>query len=191
MDIKLCKISKQFEGKQVLTDFDATFMEGQIHCLMGASGIGKTTVINLLMGLIKPDGGAIKGLRGRRIAAVFQEDRLIEHWDAVENVLLVCDKHVKKETVLQEFAKVGLTENMDKAVMNLSGGMRRRVAVIRALLAESDLIVMDEPFKGLDQALKISVVNYIKLRLADKTAIIVTHDKEDVQLLDASLITMF
>jgi NitT/TauT family transport system ATP-binding protein len=190
MDIELIKVSKQFGEKQVIKDFDAVFHDRQISCLMGASGIGKTTLINILMGLVKPDSGEIRGLRGRKIAAVFQEDRLIEHWDAVKNILLVCDKRVTAHEAEQELYKVGLEDFLYKPVSKLSGGMRQRVAIVRALLAQSDLVIMDEPFKGLDDILKKKVIEYVKQKTKGKTVIIVTHDKEDLLLLQGNLITM-
>ncbi len=190
MDIQLNHISKRFGQNQVISDFDTVFQDGQISCLMGPSGIGKTTVINMLMGLMKPDGGEITGLKNRKIAAVFQEDRLIEHWNAVSNVKLVCDKTVTDEDVYREFVQVGLEKNPNKPVSEFSGGMRRRVAIVRAMLAESELVILDEPFKGLDEELKSHVIEYIKERTKGKTVIIVTHDKEDAKLFGARLVTI-
>lgn len=190
MDIEMFHVSKWFDTNLVLKDFDAVFTEGQVNCLMGASGIGKTTVINLLMGLMKQDSGEIRGIEGRRIAAVFQEDRLIEHFDAIKNVRLVCDKSVTAEFVEQEFQMVGLEEYKNKPVIKMSGGMRRRVAIVRALLCESDLVIMDEPFKGMDEALKNKVIEYTRQRTKGKTVIFVTHDKDEVRLLEAKQITL-
>lgn len=190
MDISLHQVSKQFGQNQVMKDLNFTFMEGQINCIMGVSGSGKTTLINLLMGFIKQDAGEIRGLQGRQIAAVFQEDRLIEHWDAIKNVRLVCGKAVTAQKVEEEFDKVGLEEYLEKPVRDLSGGMRRRVAIVRAILAESDLVIMDEPFKGLDEALKRKVIEYVRQKTRGKTVIVVTHDKEEVQLLEATLSTL-
>lgn len=190
MDIELLHIVKRFDQKQVISDFSAIFREGQVNCLMGASGIGKTTIINILMGLLKQDSGEIHGMEGRRIATVFQEDRLIEHWDAIKNVRLVCDKSVARETIEQEFKKVGLEDYENKPVSKLSGGMRRRVAIVRAMLAQSDLIIMDEPFKGMNEELKSMVIDYVKQKTLGKTVIIVTHDKEEAESFKAKLTTI-
>jgi len=187
MDISLHHVSKQFGENQVIKDFNTIFTEGQMNCIMGASGSGKTTLINILMGLIKQDCGEINGLQGKRIAVVFQEDRLIEHWDAIKNVRLVCDKSITAWNVEQEFVKVGLEEYLNKPVLDLSGGMRRRVAIVRAMLAKSDLVIMDEPFKGLDEALKRKVIEYVKQKMQGKTVLVVTHEKEEVQLLEATV----
>lgn len=190
MEIQLIRLSKQFDQKQIFCDLNATFLEGRINCLMGASGVGKTTIINILMGLIKPDSGEVRGIQGKKIAVVFQEDRLIEHWDAVRNVRLVCDKSISVDRVEHEFLAVGLDDYKDKLVKNFSGGMRRRVAIVRAMVAKSDMIILDEPFKGLDETLKKQVMEYVKQRSKGKTVIIVTHDKEEVLLLDANVITI-
>ena len=121
---------------------------------MGPSGIGKTTLAKILMGLTKPDKGRIEGMTGRKLAAVFQEDALIEHWDAVKNIQLVCQGSISREMIQDEFDCIGLKDYNDKPVSQLSGGMRRRVAILRSIMAESDFIIMDEPFKGLDDGLK-------------------------------------
>lgn len=190
MDIQLINLEKQFDNKNVIEDLSATFFEGRMNCLMGASGIGKTTLVNMIMGLVKPNSGEITGIHGKHIAAVFQEDRLIEHWNAVKNIRLVCDKSVSVDRIREELCKVGLGDYLDRPVRNYSGGMRRRVAIVRAILAKSDLIIMDEPFRGLDEALKLNVIEYIKENTKGKTVIVVTHEKVDVQLLDANLVTM-
>jgi NitT/TauT family transport system ATP-binding protein len=190
MDIRLNSISKRYNSNLVLNKINLTFKEGQINCIMGPSGIGKTTLLYILMGLEKADSGEIQGLDEKRIAAVFQEDRLIEHWDAIANVKLVCDKNISNDQIAQEFAKVDLTEYEDKPVHKLSGGMRRRVAIVRALLSTSNLVIMDEPFKGLDSRLKQKVIAYVKEKTRGKTVICVTHDRDEAEALQANIILL-
>lgn len=190
MDIRLINLTKRFGDKTVLDNVNISFAEGRISCLMGPSGRGKTTVANLLMGLIKPDSGTIEGCRGKTIAAVFQEDRLIEHWDAEKNIRLVCDKSVDSEQIREELQKVGINDYKSKAVVSFSGGMRRRVALVRALMARGDIIILDEPFKGLDDAVKMQVIEYLKTKTRGKTVIVITHDRTDVALLNADLIIL-
>ncbi|CUH93875.1 ATP-binding cassette domain-containing protein [Herbinix luporum] len=190
MDIKIIDICKSFKGQQVLKNLNITLSEGKISCIMGASGVGKTTLAYILMGLLKADAGQIIGLEGKKISAVFQEDRLIEHWDAIKNINLVCHKGVSKDEIHNNLKEIGLTDYEEKAVSLLSGGMRRRVAIVRALLADYDLLIMDEPFKGLDEKLKKQVINYLQNKVKGKTVIIITHDKEEVSMLKADLITM-
>lgn len=157
---------------------------------MGASGIGKTTILNLIMGLTKPDSGEILGMHGREIAAVFQEDRLIDHWSAIKNIRLVCDKEISDQQLEQEFLEVGLVDIKDKPVKYFSGGMRRRVAIVRAMLAKSDVVILDEPLKGLDEALKLQMIDYIRQRTKGKTVIVVTHDKDEAVQLEATVINL-
>lgn len=187
MDIRLEHIYKRFDRNNVLTDVSMTLEEGKISCIMGASGSGKTTLMNILMGFLKPDSGDLKGLEGKRIAAMFQEDRLIEHWDAIRNVQLVCGKNITASVVKEHFMEVGLTEYENKPVKTLSGGMRRRVALVRAMLAEGNLLILDEPFKGLDEDLRQQVIQYVIRLSADKTAIIVTHERDEAVWLGAEL----
>lgn len=189
MNIKLKNITKSFENKIVLNKLNVEIKEQNITCIMGPSGIGKTTLINILMGLVKADEGTVEGLEGKKIAAVFQEDRLCESIDAIKNVQLVCQKDVTSK-IRNEFELVGLTDYENKPISVLSGGMKRRVAIVRALIADSDVIIMDEPFKGLDDEIKHQVVNYIINKTRGKTVIIVTHDKENVTSLSAELICL-
>jgi len=190
MDIRLINLTKRFGDKTVLDNVNLCFAEGRISCLMGPSGRGKTTIANLIMGLIKPDSGTIEGCRDKAIAAVFQEDRLIEHWDAEKNIRLVCDKSVDSEQIRQELKKVGINDYKNKAVSSFSGGMRRRVALVRALMAKGDIVILDEPFKGLDDAVKKQVIEYLKSKIKGKTVIVITHDRTDAALLDADLVTL-
>jgi NitT/TauT family transport system ATP-binding protein len=188
MAIELIHISKRFDDHVVFEDLNMAFSEGEIHCLMGASGSGKTTLLQLLMGLMKPDTGEIRGMSGRKIAAVFQEDRLIEHYDAMRNIQLVCDKQISVQRIEKELKQVGIEDYADKTVNNFSGGMRRRVAIVRAVLANSDILLLDEPFKGLDELLKNQVISYVQQKTEGKTVILVTHDKEEAQRLQANML---
>lgn len=187
MDIRMIDINKAYNGVTVLKDLNLTIKEGTVNCIMGPSGSGKTTLANILMGLVKPDKGKLQGLTGLKISAVFQEDRLIEHWDAVKNILLVCGRQVTEAVVRDHLKRVGLEEELKKPVRSYSGGMRRRVALVRALLAEGDLILLDEPFKGLDEELKHKVISYLIEQTCGKTVILITHDKEDARLMGADI----
>lgn len=190
MDIQVRHLTKRFDGKTVLDNLNITFSEGHRNCLMGASGKGKTTLINIIMGLVEPDSGEVLGCKGKKITAIFQEDRLIEHWDAVRNIKLVCDKAVSTELIRQELQKVGIEDYQNQPVRSFSGGMRRRVVLIRAMLAKGDILIMDEPFKGLDEVLKKQVIEYVKQNTEGKTIIVVTHEKAEAELLKADLITL-
>ncbi len=190
MDIRLIKISKSFGEKQVLKDVTMTFPDQRASCIMGPSGSGKTTLINVLLGLISPDTGKMEGMEDKRLSAVFQEDRLIEHWDAVKNIQLVCNKDVTEAMIHSHLREVGLSDYQGKMVRSFSGGMRRRVAIVRAILSLNNLVIMDEPFKGLDSSLKLQVIQYVKEHTKNKTLIFITHDQEEVALLEAELFTI-
>lgn len=181
-------VSVNFGDKQVLKNLNLTIKQGELIGIMGASGIGKTTFVKLLLGLIKPSSGKIYGLENIKFSAVFQEDRLCENFDAIANVKMVLSSNVTTEEVEKEFAKVYLTDYKGKAVGKLSGGMKRRVAMVRAVMAQSDVIILDEPLKGLDEALKEMVLSYLKESLAGRTMILVTHDKAEVEALHAKLL---
>lgn len=188
MDIAVKKISKSYGEEQVLKDFSCDFLEGKLTCIMGRSGGGKTTLIKLLMGLEKPTEGSVEGLFGKKISAVFQEDRLCENLSAAANIRLVCRNHVSDEELKRAFQRVCLDEVWHKPVRELSGGMRRRVAILRALFAEYDCLILDEPLKGLDEETKQKTAAYILEKTQGKTVLAVTHEEEETELLKAEKI---
>lgn len=190
MAIHLHKINKSYNGSYVLKDTDIIISDGAITCIMGPSGAGKTTLIKIIMGLIEPDSGIVTGTAGLSFAAVFQEDRLIEHYDALKNVQLVCQRKLSEETIRRHFKQVGLADYDNKPAGALSGGMRRRVELVRAILADRDIIILDEPFKGLDDAVKSQAVSYVKEYTSGKTVLVITHNKEEADELGAELIIM-
>lgn len=148
--ILITNLSKSYGETVVFRNFSARLPLGETTVITGVSGGGKTTLLRLILGLETPDGGEIAGVPARR-AAVFQEDRLCPQLTALENVLLTAGR--KKERKARDIlARLGLGESLAVPAAELSGGMRRRCALARALCAESDLLVLDEPFKGLDEA---------------------------------------
>lgn len=153
MSIELVNVSKAFGETQVLRGLSERFAQGEAVCVMGRSGLGKTTLARIVMGLEKPDAGAVRGAKGKRFAAAFQEDRLVERLSAQGNLRFACGAALDEPRMAEAFAAVGLTpQDVEKPVGELSGGQRRRVALLRALLAPADVVVLDEPFKGLDEA---------------------------------------
>ncbi|MGI6776895.1 MAG: ATP-binding cassette domain-containing protein [Acetivibrionales bacterium] len=190
MNICINNLSKRFGDKVVINNFSSILYKHQYNCIMGPSGCGKTTLLHMLMGLLTPDSGTITGVPSEK-SAVFQEDRLCEPFSAVSNVRMVCSKDVNAQIIKKHLINIGIKEDsIHLEASKLSGGMRRRVAIVRAMLAESKIIFMDEPFKGLDTDTKRSVLQYVKANSCGKTVVLVTHDASEVKELNGKLINM-
>lgn len=187
--IEIKNLSKNFGKTKVLKNLNIKIKKNHITCIMGPSGTGKTTLINIMMNLIEADSGEINGLDSDSIGVVFQEDRLIEHLNAIENIYIVNNKTQSRENIRIQLRQVGLNkEDLEKPVKNLSGGMRRRVCIIRAILFDCKTIIMDEPFKGLDDSLKTDVINYLINNRNGRTILVITHDLNEVKELNAEII---
>ena len=189
MELRVINLNKAFGTHIVLKDTSMTFPEGKRTVLMGDSGCGKTTLLRILMGLERRDSGEITGVP-ECVSAVFQEDRLLEGFNAVSNVAFATDRDITKEAILRHLAEVGLYDSAYQSVSELSGGMKRRVAIVRAILAKKELLLLDEPLKGLDEHSREQTAAYIKRHSEGVTTIIVTHDIDEVALMDAGLIHM-
>ena len=184
--IQLHDISKTCDQHPVFVGWNHNFETGMVHVLKGQSGCGKTTLLRMLMGLETADSGSITSLQNYRKAAVFQEDRLCENLSAMQNVLMVVHNQSKNDLLdqlKQDFKQVGL-DDMYQKVSTLSGGMKRRVAILRAMYANADIIFFDEPLKGLDDTTKEKVMLFIKERIKDKTVFWVTHDADEYTVFD-------
>jgi NitT/TauT family transport system ATP-binding protein len=186
MVLEVKNICKSFGDTPVFTDFSCEIPLGKISCIMGPSGRGKTTLLRMLMGLETPDSGELLGFAGLHAAAVFQEDRLCDNLSAQANVLMVCQEQKKRTDVRAALAALGLTDNDNQPVREFSGGMRRRVALARALMADCDILYLDEPFKGLDAETKELSLNYTKNSTQGKTVLLVTHDYAEAEALGTS-----
>lgn len=184
--IQIKNLNKNFGNRKVLKNFNATFDVGAT-CVMGVSGVGKTTLINIMLGLTKEDSGEIIGLENKKVVCVFQEDRLLEDLTVLKNIMLVCGREQvdKVRTLLKS---LHLTSHINRPVHTLSGGMKRRVAIARALIKNADVYIFDEPFKGLDNDLKEHVINVIKSQTKSAVSIFITHNFSDIKLLNAKTI---
>ena len=193
MSVKIKNIQKAFGAKEVLNGIDLTLEDDGIYCLMGPSGMGKTTLLRIMMDLEDPDSGMIEGLGKNDIAVMFQENRLLEWMDAVDNVA-VMRKEVKNADAkkkIEENLKLILPEDcLHQPVAQLSGGMKRRVALARAMNFPSKLIILDEPFTGLDRQTKMEVIDYILEMRAGRILLVATHGVEDAALLGAKIIRL-
>ncbi|MEG2404510.1 MAG: ATP-binding cassette domain-containing protein [Oscillospiraceae bacterium] len=180
-DIVCENICKRFDDKVVLNNFSAVFKANEIYAIMGKSGSGKTTLINILSGLLRKDSGVITGTENKKIAVMFQENRLLEQLSGLANLRLVCGKAID---YIQKGKEVSLTaEDMEKPVSELSGGQKRRIALLRAMLYDADIVLLDEPFKGLDNATRDMAAAFCLGHRANRTILFVTHDEKDVNIL--------
>ena len=188
--IRIRNFSKKYGENVVFENRSFDLEERKTTAIMGKSGLGKTTLLRILMGLEKHDAGSIEGMENKKISAVFQEDRLCENLSAVTNVAIVCEKNVTLQEIRKELENIGLSGSTEKPVRELSGGMKRRVAIIRSIMADSDIVVFDEPFKGLDVETRKTVIEYLKKKLKDRTVIMVTHDIDEALSLNCKIINL-
>lgn len=191
MSISIKNLQKAFGAKQVLNGIDYELEDGGVYCLMGPSGMGKTTLLRILMDLENADGGNVQGLGWNDIAVMFQENRLLEWMDAVDNVAVmrrgIRDKKLKKE-IEENLQLILPADCLHQPVAQLSGGMKRRVALARAMNYPSKLIILDEPFTGLDRETKLEVIDYILKMRGDRILLVATHGVEDAAMLGAKVI---
>ena len=179
--MKIQHLCKSFDGKVVLDHVSLTLESGGTACLMAPSGRGKTTLLRCIAGLETPDSGQITDLP-ERIAYVFQEDRLCDGFSAVDNIRLVTGKALGEGEIRR---------HLDQPVRELSGGMRRRVVISRAVCFGADLLLLDEPFKGLDDEARQQTADYILRHRGAAAILCVTHDREDAAALGGADIVTF
>ncbi|TCW13549.1 NitT/TauT family transport system ATP-binding protein [Raoultella sp. BIGb0138] len=196
--IELRGVSKSFTSQNVLTNISLTIHQGEIVALLGASGGGKSTLLNLMSGLLTADSGniAIQGTPARqfqhwqRIAYLFQEDRLLP-WRSVEqNVNFGLEnsalrKEERRQRVADALALVGLSPFAHHWPHQLSGGMRSRVALARSLVVQPQILLMDEPFSRLDPQTRSTMHDELLRiqQLTGMTVVLVTHDVEEAVVL--------
>ena len=196
MTLELQNISKSFDGMPVLRNLNLSFHQGQCYCLMSPSGSGKTTLLRILMGLEQADHGLIladgkpQDMNSLTVSAVFQEDRLCESFSPIENVSMCAGRSVRGSRIRWELARLLPEDCLNRPVSTLSGGMKRRVAVMRALLTPSRILLMDEPFTGMDDELKRNVISYIREKQDGRLLILSTHQEEDVELIGGELVKL-
>uniref|UniRef100_UPI0039E74549 ABC transporter ATP-binding protein n=1 Tax=Clostridium perfringens TaxID=1502 RepID=UPI0039E74549 len=181
MSIKLINIEKNFGNKKIYDKFSLNFEEGKINCILGKSGCGKSTLLNIIANLEEINSGEIIGVP-EKIAYVFQEDRLIE-WNSIYTnmelpLLKFYTKDEREEKIKNILREVELEDYINSYPKELSGGMRQRANIARALLYNGELLLMDEPFKSLDKSSKENIIKIFKKNHLEKnnTVIMVTHD---------------
>ena len=183
--IALNNINISYGNLKVLENFSISLAKGKVHCIFGASGCGKTTLLNAITGINKIESGEKLSLDNKKFSYVFQEDRLLPWATALENVLFVlrdryCDEEAKQ--IAEKYLNiVGLGKFINAYPSELSGGMQRRVSFARALSYRGEVFILDEPFKGLDFKLKTELINYLlESDIKENSYIVfVTHDMQE------------
>lgn len=186
MEIK--NLCKAYGDLLVLENVSFTVGVG-VTALWGPSGVGKTTLLRILLGLEKPDSGELMGM-AVRWSAVFQEDRLLEGLDALGNLRFALGTDYEEAKAAAMLTALGLTWETGKPVGAWSGGMKRRLALARALLAPSEAIALDEPFTGLDDENRQRAIRAIRRVAETKPVILVTHDRTELNLLRANIVNL-
>lgn len=191
--IKIDQLNKSYHGRAVLKDLSFCIPIGRITAVMAPSGAGKTTLLRILMGLEQPDSGRIESPGGLRLSVVFQEDRLCPNLSPVSNIRLVTGSSLTRREILEALAQAGLSGCACQPVREMSGGQRRRTALLRALLAPWDLLLLDEPFKGLDTETRKQLMDYVLLhfhKAPGRTILLVTHEESEAAYLADSVLTL-
>ncbi|MBO4418295.1 MAG: ATP-binding cassette domain-containing protein [Oscillospiraceae bacterium] len=176
MDIQIKELSHRFGEKTIFEHFDLTLKDGGLYGLTAPSGRGKTTLLRILLGLLAPDAGTVT--QGVRYSAVFQTDRLLPGRSAVDQLLFVRGGRRDREEAARFLSGLLPKNSINQPVGELSGGMQRRVAIARALWADSDCVLMDEPFTGLDETTLCQTADFILRELHGRTLLLSTHQKE-------------
>lgn len=185
--IEIKNISKSFDGKTVLRDVSFTVNKGECVALTGASGTGKTTLLRIIAGLEKPDSGTVYVPENMKKTYVFQENRLLENKSVLENILAVAPD---REKALYFLRRCFLFDDIDKKAGTLSGGMKRRLAIVRALSFGGDIYYLDEPLRELDGETLKKTAQVIKEEISGKTAVLITHDEYSLNYLSDRIINI-
>lgn len=188
--LMLNRLCKSLGDKPVIADLTFAFPARGMFALMGPSGCGKTTLLRLLCGLEEPDSGTVENTF-YKTAVAFQEPRLLPWLNAVQNIELVLPKTAESRV---RAAKSLHTVELDGAAelfpAQLSGGMRGRLSLARALAYGGDLLLLDEPFSGLDAALSERLATHIRAANPEGLTLVVTHNHQEAELLGARILTV-
>lgn len=185
--IVITNLAKSFDDKKVLDNINLSICKSERAALIGPSGSGKTTLLRIISGLETPSQGTVQ-IHTRNIGYVFQEPRLIP-WRTVEQNLLFVNPDAELEDIL---AKLRLKDFKNHYPHQLSGGMKQRVNLARALITDPDLLILDEPFSSLDLPIKLEIINDVLLQWQERkfTMILVTHDLKEALLLADRIIIL-
>lgn len=187
-DICVKNLTCSYEQKTIFDNFDVTFEQGKINVILGGSGVGKTTLLNAIAG-IKSYEGQIEGCEGG-VSYIFQKDRLIPSISVYKNLDLILkgvvkDKAERKRMIEQTAYDLEISDVLKSLPSEISGGQAQRVSMARAFLYPSDVMLLDEPFKALDTALKTRLIKQFAAlqEKKNKTVVFVTHAIDECLLL--------
>ncbi len=187
-DIRVKNFTCSYEQKTIFDNFDVTFEQGKINVILGGSGVGKTTLLNAIAG-IKSYEGQIEGCEGG-VSYIFQKDRLIPSISVYKNLDLILkgvvkDKAERKRMIEQTAVDLEISDVLKSLPSEISGGQAQRVSMARAFLYPSDVMLLDEPFKALDTALKTRLIKQFAAlqEKKNKTVVFVTHAIDECLLL--------
>lgn len=183
--LEIRNLKKYYGDLCVYEDFSLSVADGATLAVLGASGAGKTTLLNIVAGILPFDGGELVNVP-EKVSYIFQSDRLIKHMTVLENLTLVADEKRAKDYLL----RAKLADFAGEYPLHLSAGMSRRVAILRAFLYDAPLVLMDEPFRNLDLALKYELMEFYKSLSENKTALFVTHDVTEAAYLADRVIVL-
>ena len=178
MELAVTNLKKYYDGRAVLDGLSFTAPVGLTR-IVGDSGIGKTTLLRILLGLERADGGTVAP-QGLRWAAVFQEDRLLSQLDAEGNLRFALGTAYDSRKAAELLETLGLVDVGGKRVRDYSGGMKRRLALARVLLAPSDALALDEPFTGLDAGNREAALACILRAAEEKIVLLAAHEDLDI-----------
>lgn len=177
------------QSAMVLRKFSLALPARGVVCLVGPSGCGKTTALRLLAGLETPLAGAVRGRRGLTVSMVFQEDRLLP-WESVSDNAITNRQPQHRAQALSWLQALGLGDHLNARVADLSGGMRRRVALARAMAAPHDVFLLDEPFTGLDEPTWRSAAERIVAASRNRLVVMTTHLIQQAEAMGADVIPL-
>lgn len=194
MNIRIKNLNKAYGNEEIFKNFNLDLYDDKVNCIIGKSGCGKSTFLNIIAGLMEIQSGEIQGVSLKDISYIFQEDRLIEWLTVKENLKLALKKYyhssIIEEKIDQLLSIVGIYDIKDKYPNSLSGGMKQRVNIARAFGKPSKVILMDEPFKSLDYKLKYTIIDEFKTLLTKekRMVILVTHDLDEAIYFQGNII---
>lgn len=191
MAVEIENLCKSFGDKKVLHNLNMRLEDGGIYCLMGPSGMGKTTLLRIIMNLETKDSGNIIGIDPEtEISAMFQEDRILPYLSAAENVNMMYEKKRPLKEIKQDLELILPKKCLNQPVCELSGGMKRRVSLARTMHFQGKMIILDEPFTGLDTETRQKVIQYILRNRGNRILLVATHGENDAALLGAEIIRL-